>query len=79
MKDSLLCVHIVVKTLNLEISRRHLADYVKELSVLPRSLFSGVVVAFATVESLLKLPNLECSELKTVFGCLGLKIRCQTS
>ena len=32
MKDLLLCVHVVVKTLNLEISRRHLADYVKELN-----------------------------------------------
>ena len=30
MKDLLLCVH-VAKTLNLEISRCHLADYVKEL------------------------------------------------
>ena len=29
-KDLLLCVHVVVKTLNLEISRCHLADYVKE-------------------------------------------------
>ena len=29
-KDLLLCVHAVVKTLNLEISRCHLADYVKE-------------------------------------------------
>ena len=27
----LLCVYVVVKTLNLEISRCHLADYVKEL------------------------------------------------
>ena len=31
MKDLLLCVHVVLKTLNLEISRCHLADYVKEL------------------------------------------------
>ena len=31
IKDFLLCVHVVVKTLNLEISRCHLADYVKEL------------------------------------------------
>ena len=31
MKDLLLCVHVVVKTLNLEIARCHLADYVKEL------------------------------------------------
>ena len=30
MKDLLLRVHVVVKTLNLEISRCHLADYVKE-------------------------------------------------
>ena len=30
MKDLLLCAHVVVKTLNLEISRCHLADYVKE-------------------------------------------------
>ena len=27
MKDLLLCVHVIVKTLILEISRRHLADY----------------------------------------------------
>ena len=31
MKDLLLCVHVVVKTLNLELFRCHLADYVKEL------------------------------------------------
>ena len=31
MTDLLLCVHVVVKTLNFEISRCHLADYVKEL------------------------------------------------
>ena len=31
MKDLLLRVHVVVKTLNLEISRCHLTDYVKEL------------------------------------------------
>ena len=30
MKDLRLCVHVVAKTLNLEISRCHLADYVKE-------------------------------------------------
>ena len=61
MKDLILRVHVVVKTLNLEISRRHLAGYVKELYVLKvraaraarlfflsqpiRSLFSGVVLA----------------------------------
>ena len=32
MKDLLLCVQVVVKTLNLEISRCHLADYIKELN-----------------------------------------------
>ena len=31
MKDLLLCVHVVIKTLNLEISRCHLARYVTEL------------------------------------------------
>ena len=31
MKDLLLSVHFVVQTLNLQISRCHLADYVKEL------------------------------------------------
>ena len=31
MEDLLLFVHVVIKTLNLEISRYHLADYVKEL------------------------------------------------
>ena len=30
MKDLLLCVHVVVKTLNSEILRCHLADYFKE-------------------------------------------------
>ena len=68
MKD-LLCVRVVVKTLNLEISRCHLAEYViwqntsKNCTkvraaraarlfflIQPiRSLFSGVVVAFAVV------------------------------
>ena len=32
MKDLLLCVHIVIKTLNLEISHCHFADYVQELN-----------------------------------------------
>ena len=68
MKELRLCVHVVVKTLNLEISRCHLADYVKELSkvraaraarlfffIQPiRSLFSSVI--FALPSSLLKLP-----------------------
>ena len=64
MKDLLLCVHVVVKTLNLEISRWHLSDYVKELNykvraaraarllflIQPiRALLSGVVVAVAVV------------------------------
>ena len=30
MRDFLLCVHVVVKALNLEISRYRLVDYVKE-------------------------------------------------
>ena len=68
MKELRLCVHAVVKTLNLEISRCHLADYVKELSKVRaaraarlfflfqpiRSLFSSVI--FALPSSLLKLP-----------------------
>ena len=59
MKDLLLCVHFGVKTLNFEISRCHLADYVKEVRAARaargarlffliqtiRSLFSGVVIA----------------------------------
>ena len=31
MKDLLLCVHVVVKTLHLEISHCHLTDYIKDL------------------------------------------------
>ena len=31
MKDLLSCVHVLVKTLKLKISRCYLADYVKEL------------------------------------------------
>ena len=34
MQDLLLCVHAVVKNFNLEISRRHLADYVKNCTKL---------------------------------------------
>ena len=66
MKDLLPRAHVVVKTLNLEISRCHLADYVMTSEnrtkvraaraarlfflIQPiRSLFSGVVVAFAVV------------------------------
>ena len=61
MKDLLLCVHVVVKTLTLEITRCHiLGDYVKELThehaaqlfflIQPiRALFSCVVVATAVV------------------------------
>ena len=62
MKDLLLCVHFVVKTFNLTISRGHLADYVKELYFQVRaaraarlfsirSLFSGVVDDFAIIPS----------------------------
>ena len=64
MKDLLLCVHGVVKTLNLGISRCHLADYVKEFYFKVRgahaarlffliqpigALFSGVVVGVTVV------------------------------
>ena len=61
MQDLLLCVHAVVKNFNLKISRRHLADYVKNCTKLRaaraarlffliqprRSLFSAIVVAVA--------------------------------
>ena len=60
MKDLLLCVHVVVETFSLEMSRCHLADYVRALRaaraarlfllIQPiRSLFSGVVVVVAFV------------------------------
>ena len=60
MKDLLLRVHVVVKTLNLEISRCHLAENSAQVRaaraarlfflIQPiRSLFSGVVVAVAVV------------------------------
>ena len=63
MKGLLLCVHVVVKTLNLEISRCHLGDDVKELYlsacrtcstiIFPHStnqiIVSGVVTAVAIV------------------------------
>ena len=55
MKDLLLSVHVVFETLNLEISRCHLADYAARaarsfLLIQPiRSLFSGIVVAVAVV------------------------------
>ena len=67
MKDLLLGVHVVVKPLNLDISRCHLADYVIELYlsacrtcstiIFPRSTNQiidfncGVVVAVAVVIS----------------------------
>ena len=65
MKDLLLCVDVVNKTLNLEISRCHLTDYVKELSknrqsscstlIFPHStnqlLICGVVIAVLIVVS----------------------------
>ena len=37
MKDLLFCVHVVVSTLNLEISRCHLGDYVEDLCLLESS------------------------------------------
>ena len=64
MKDLLLCVYVVAKTLNLEISPYHLSDYVKELYLSAyrtsstiifsliqpiRSLFSVLVVAVGVV------------------------------
>ena len=65
MKDILLRVHVVVKTLNLEISRCHLADYGNEFArvraaraarlffiIQPiRSLFSAVLVDVAVVRA----------------------------
>ena len=66
MKDLLLSVHVVFKTLNLEISRCHLADYAARavrlfLLIQPiRSLFSGVVVTVAVV---LALPNMARPQL----------------
>ena len=71
MNDLLLCVHVVVKTLNLEFARCHLADYVKGLNqvraaraarlfflIQPnRSLFYGAVVAFAVAVVLAQTPS----------------------
>ena len=37
MRDLLSCVHVVVETLNFEISRRRLADYVKKLPLKKRA------------------------------------------
>ena len=41
MKGLLLCVHVVVKTLNLEISRCHLGDDVEELQHMQHDYFSS--------------------------------------
>lgn len=65
MKDLLLCVYVVIKTLNLEISFSYLAAYIRELyksmyicaaqlfflmqSI--RSLFSDIVIAVAVVHA----------------------------
>ena len=64
MKDLLLRVHVVAKTLNLKMSRCHLADYNSKncnkmhaawtarlfFPIQPiRSLFSGVIIAIAIV------------------------------
>ena len=65
MKDLLFCVHVVIKTLNLEISFCYLAAYFRELyksmyiyaarlfflmqSI--RSLFSDIVIAVAVVHA----------------------------
>ena len=71
VKDLLLCVHVVVKTLNLKISRWYLTDYVKELSlsacctcsaiIFPHStnqiIVSGVAVAVGVAVVLAKAPN----------------------
>ena len=48
MKDSLLCVHVVVKTLNLEISRCHSADYVVELCLSLCSTCSTIIFTHST-------------------------------
>ena len=48
MKDLLLCVHVVVKTANLEISRCHLADYVKELNKSACRTCSTIIFPYST-------------------------------
>ena len=63
MRDLLLCVHVVVKTINLEISRFRLADYVKELyesacgtcSTIVFSHSTNQIIVFWPPSSLLKL------------------------
>ena len=44
----LLCVHVVVKTLNLEISRCHLADYVKEFYLSACHTCSTIILPHST-------------------------------
>ena len=48
MKDLLLCVHVVAKTLTLEISRCHLADYVKELYLSACRMCSTIICHHST-------------------------------
>ena len=50
MKDLLLRVHVVVKTLNLEISRCHLADYVEELYLSACRTCSTIIFPHSTDE-----------------------------
>ena len=47
MKDSLLCVHVVVKTLKLEISRCHLADTSKNCTEVRVARAARVLVQIA--------------------------------
>ena len=63
MRDLLLCVHVAVKTINLESSRSRLADYVKELyesacrtcSTIIFSHSTNQIIVFWLPSSLLKL------------------------
>ena len=50
MKDLLLCVRVVVKTLNLEISRYHLEDYVKEFYLSASRTCSTIIFPDSTNE-----------------------------
>ena len=51
MKDLLLQARVVVRTSNVNISRRRLADYIKAFIQPIKSMICGVVVDFAVVKS----------------------------
>ena len=69
MTDYLLFVHVVIETLNLEISRCYLADYVKEFYLSPCCPCCTIIFPYSTNQIIVFWCRL-CRRRRLCFSCL---------